>query len=84
MWAILAIGLFNSIQFPTIFSLSVSGLGKDTAYASGLICTCIVGGALVPLIQGITADSIGLRWSFLIPLVCYAYIYMVAGRLEKK
>jgi FHS family L-fucose permease-like MFS transporter len=84
MWAIIAIGLFNSIQFPTIFSLSVSGLGKDTAYASGLICTCIVGGALVPLLQGITADSIGLRWSFLIPLVCYAYIFMVAGRLEKK
>ena len=84
MWAILAIGLFNSIQFPTIFSLSVSGLGKDTAYASGLICTCIVGGALIPLLQGITADSIGLRWSFLIPLVCYAYIFMVAGRLEKK
>lgn len=84
MWAIIAIGLFNSIQFPTIFSLSVSGLGKDTPYASGLLCTCIVGGALVPLLQGISADAIGLRWSFIIPLACYFYIFMVAGRLEKK
>lgn len=84
MWAIIAIGFFNSIQFPTIFSLSVSGLGKDTPYASGLICTCIVGGALIPLLQGISADSIGLRWSFIIPLACYVYIFMVSGRLEKK
>ena len=84
MWAIIAIGFFNSIQFPTIFSLSVSGLGKDTPYASGLICTCIVGGALIPLLQGISADAIGLRWSFAIPLACYLYIFMVSGRLEKK
>jgi FHS family L-fucose permease-like MFS transporter len=84
MWAIIAIGFFNSIQFPTIFSLSVSGLGKDTPYASGLLCTCIVGGALIPLFQGIAADSIGLRWSFIIPLACYVYIFMVSGRLEKK
>jgi MFS transporter, FHS family, L-fucose permease len=84
MWAIIAIGLFNSIQFPTIFSLSVSRLGKDTPYASGLLCTCIVGGALIPLLQGIMADSWALRWSFIIPLVCYGYILAVAPRLEKK
>lgn len=84
MWAIIAIGFFNSIQFPTIFSLSVTGLGRDTPYASGLICTCIVGGALIPLFQGIAADSIGLRWSFVVPLACYVYIFMVSGRLEKK
>ena len=84
MWAIIAIGLFNSIQFPTIFSLSVSGLGKDTPYASGLLCTCIVGGALIPLIQGVTADIIDLRFSFLIPFICYLYILTVANKLEKK
>lgn len=84
MWAIIAIGLFNSIQFPTIFSLSVSGLGRSIPYASGLLCTAIVGGALVPLLQGVFADNLGLRWSFLIPLVCYLYIFIVSEKLEKK
>jgi FHS family L-fucose permease-like MFS transporter len=83
-WAIIAIGLFNSIQFPTIFSLSVSGLGKDTPYASGLLCTCIVGGALVPLLQGLTADQMGLRVSFLVPFLSYLYILGVAGKLAPK
>jgi FHS family L-fucose permease-like MFS transporter len=84
MWAIIAIGLFNSIQFPTIFSLSVHGLGKATPYASALLCTSIVGGALVPLFQGISADVIGLRWSFIVPLLCYLYILSVSNKLEKK
>ncbi len=83
MWAIILIGLFNSIQFPTIFSMSVSGMGKDTPYASGLLCTCIVGGALIPLLQGVTADFAGLRISYLIPLVCYFYIFIFANRFEK-
>lgn len=83
MWAIILVGLFNSIQFPTIFSMSVAGLGKDTAYASGLLCTCIVGGALVPLFQGMLADSVGLRVSFIIPFVCYLYILTVANKLQK-
>lgn len=84
MWSIILIGLFNSIQFPTIFSLSVSGLGKDTPYASGLLCTCIVGGAIIPLGQGISADLVGLRWSFVVPMICYLYILLVSNRLEKK
>ena len=84
MWAIILVGLFNSIQFPTIFSLSVSGMGKDTPYASGLLCTCIVGGALIPLLQGLTADQWGLRISFIIPMLCYFYILSVSHKLEKK
>ncbi len=84
MWAIILIGLFNSIQFPTIFSLSVGGLGKDTPYASGLLCTCIVGGAIIPLLQGLTADTIGLRFSYVIPFASYLYIYFVSPRLSKK
>lgn len=84
MWAIIAVGLFNSIQFPTIFSMSVSGLGKDTPYASGLLCTCIVGGALIPLLQGVSADLVDLRFSFIIPFICYLYILLVANKLEKK
>ncbi len=74
MWSILAVGLCNSIMFPTIFSLALKGLGKHTAKASGFLCLAIVGGALVPLIQGVLADTIGLQVSFLLPLVCYLYI----------
>ena len=83
MWSIILVGLFNSILFPTIFSLSVAGLGKETAYASGLLCTCIVGGALIPLMQALFADGINLRISFAIPFICYLYILIVAPRLSK-
>jgi MFS transporter, FHS family, L-fucose permease len=83
MWAIIAIGLFNSVQFPIIFSLSVSGMGKSTAYASGLLCTCIVGGALIPLLQGVAADSMSLRWSYIVPLLCYLYILSVSHKIQK-
>lgn len=82
MYGLLLIGLFNSIQFPTIFSLSVEGLGKDTAYGSGLLCTCIVGGALVPLLQGVMADSLTLKISYIVPLFCYLYIALVAKKLQ--
>ncbi len=79
LWTILSVGLFNSIMFPTIFSLSIEGLKRGTEKASGLLCTSIVGGALIPLIQGFMADSIDLRLSFLLPIVCYAYIWFFAG-----
>jgi len=84
MWGLLLIGLLNSIQFPTIFSLSVEGLGKNTAHASGLLCTCIVGGALMPLVHGMLADSISLHFSYIVPLVCYFYISWVAPKLQFK
>lgn len=74
MWALLAIGLFNSIMFPTIFSLAIEGLGKHTGEGSGVVCMAIVGGAVVPLIQGVFADNIGLLYSFCIPVLCYLYI----------
>lgn len=74
MWAVLAVGLFNSIMFPTIFSLAVSGLGAHTAQGSGILCLAIVGGAIVPLLQGVFADSMGIQISFIVPLVCYFYI----------
>jgi FHS family L-fucose permease-like MFS transporter len=82
LWLILAIGLFNSIQFPTIFSLSVAGLGKDTPHASGLLCTCIVGGALIPLLQGSIADLAGLRISYLVPIACYLYLAWSSDKLS--
>ncbi|ACE86357.1 L-fucose:H+ symporter permease [Cellvibrio japonicus] len=74
MWAIIAVGLFNSIMFPTIFSLALHNLGKYTGQGSGVLCMAIVGGALIPLLQGALADTIGLQLSFLLPAVCYVYI----------
>jgi FHS family L-fucose permease-like MFS transporter len=74
MWALLMIGLFNSIMFPTIFTLALEGLGKFTSEGAGVLCMAIVGGAIVPLIQGVFADHVGVLYSFLIPLACYAYI----------
>lgn len=74
MWALLAVGLCNSIMFPTIFALALEGLGPLTGQASGLLCMAIVGGALVPELQGALADSIGVQGSFVTPLVCYLYI----------
>jgi FHS family L-fucose permease-like MFS transporter len=74
MWAILAVGLCNSIMFPTIFSMALFRLGKLTGQASGILCMAIVGGALVPFGQGLLADTIGLQMSFLLPVACYAFI----------
>jgi FHS family L-fucose permease-like MFS transporter len=74
MWTILAVGLFNSIMFPTIFSLAVSGLGKHTGQGSGILCAAIVGGAVLPVVQGLFADRIGIQQAFFIPVLCYCYI----------
>lgn len=74
MWSILAVGLFNSIMFPTIFTLAVKGLGKHTSQASGILCMAIVGGAIIPVIQGGIADSIGIHHAFILPVICYFII----------
>lgn len=74
MWSVLAVGLFNSIMFPTIFTLAIDGLGKHTGQGSGILCMAIVGGALVPVMQGALADAIGIHHCFIIPAVCYLYI----------
>ena len=74
MWSVLAIGLFNSIMFPTIFSLALNGLGDRTSEGSGVLCLAIVGGALIPLAQGALADSIGVHHAFVLPIVCYVFI----------
>jgi FHS family L-fucose permease-like MFS transporter len=74
MWALLAVGLFNSIMFPTIFALAIDGLGERTGEGSGILCMAIVGGAILPELQGWLADSIGILHSFVVPLVCYLYI----------
>jgi FHS family L-fucose permease-like MFS transporter len=74
MWAIVGVGLFNSIMFPTIFSMALHGLGSRSGEGSGVLCMAIVGGAIVPFVQGWVADAAGLHLSFLVPLACYAFI----------
>jgi FHS family L-fucose permease-like MFS transporter len=74
MWAILGVGLFNSVMFPTIFSMALYRLGPHTGQGSGVLCMAIVGGAIVPVIQGAVADRMGLQSSFFVPMCCYAFI----------
>ncbi|MDR7048707.1 FHS family L-fucose permease-like MFS transporter [Duganella sp. 3397] len=74
MWAILAVGLCNAIMFPTIFSMGLHQLGAGTGQAAGRLCMAIVGGAVVPVGQGVLADVVGVQWSFLLPAACYVPI----------
>ena len=74
MWAILAVGLFNSIMFPTIFTLSLEGLGDLKAQASGLLCMAIVGGAIIPFAFGSLIDGFGFKTAFVLAIICYGYI----------
>ncbi|MDA0712367.1 MAG: sugar MFS transporter [bacterium] len=83
-WSILGVGLFNSIMFPTIFSISIAGLKEGAKKASGLLCTSIVGGAIVPFIQGSIADTYGLRTSFIMPIICYGYLAYFAYYIHKR
>lgn len=78
MWTILAVGFFNSIMFPTIFSLGIAELGPLTGNGSGILTMAIVGGAILPVIQGVIADSIGIHHAFLLPVLCYLYIVFYA------
>jgi FHS family L-fucose permease-like MFS transporter len=73
-WSLLAIGLFNSIMFPTIFTLASEGLGRRAAEGSGVICVAIVGGAIVPLVTGNAADLWGLKHALVVPAACYCTI----------
>jgi len=74
MWSVIAVGLFNSVMFPTIFTLGIASLGPLTGKGSGLLIMAIVGGAFLPLLQGALADSIGIHMAFIMPAVCYLYI----------
>lgn len=74
MWAILLVGLCNSIMFPTIFSLALKNLKEYTSHGSGVLCLAIVGGALLPVLQGVMADTFGLTASFVLPVLCFVYI----------
>jgi FHS family L-fucose permease-like MFS transporter len=78
MWSIIGVGLFNSIMFPSIFTLGVAELGPLTGDGSGVMIMAIVGGAIIPVIQGAIADRIGIHHAFLLPVICYLYILYFA------
>ena len=91
MWAIVAIGLFNSILWSNIFTLAIDGLGDDTSQGSSLLVMMIVGGALIPPLQGAIIDiakargalDLGFHWSFILPLFCYAFLAWYGFRGSK-
>jgi len=83
IWCLLSIGLFNSIMWSNIFTLSISGLDKHTSQGASLLVMGILGAALIPLFQGWLADSIGLRLSFLLPIICYVYIMFYGSFVSK-
>ena len=88
MWVILAVGLFNSVMFPSIFTVGLTGLGPLTSKGSSLMVAAIVGGALIPLAEGHLADAVGVQHAFVIPATCYIYIalfgYLGGRRAERE
>jgi FHS family L-fucose permease-like MFS transporter len=83
MWSIILVGFFNSIMFPSIFTLGIAELGPLTGDGSGWLIMAIVGGALIPLAMGVLADRIGLHHAFVLPMICYLYIVYYAFRGSK-
>jgi FHS family L-fucose permease-like MFS transporter len=80
MWSIILVGFFNSIMFPSIFTLGIAKLGPRTGDGSGLLIMAIVGGAIIPVVQGAIADRIGVHHAFVLPVICYLYIAYYALR----
>jgi len=74
MWTIIAVGFFNSVMFPIIFTLGLDGLGSLTTQGSSVLVMAIVGGAVIPVLQGVLADAIGIHVAFILPAVCYLYV----------
>jgi len=80
VWSVILVGFFNSIMFPSIFTLGIAKLGPLTGDGSGLLIMAIVGGAILPVVQGAIADKIGIHHAFLLPVLCYFYIVYYAFR----
>lgn len=80
MWSILLVGLFNSVMFPSIFTLAINGLGTLTSKGSGALVCSIVGGAVLPILQGTLADHFGIQRAFILPALCYVYIIYFAAQ----
>jgi FHS family L-fucose permease-like MFS transporter len=82
-WSIVAVGLFNSVMWPCIFPMALRGLGSLTSEGSGILVMMVVGGAIIPLVQGFLADVVGYRLSFVAALSCYLYILLFALRYRR-
>jgi FHS family L-fucose permease-like MFS transporter len=80
VWALVLIGFFHSIMFPTIFALSIKNLGSLTKRGSSLLVMAILGGAVFPAIMGRISDVANIQTAFIVPLVCYVYILYFALR----
>ena len=80
MWSIILVGFFNSIMFPSIYTLGIAKLGPLTGDGSGLMIMAIVGGAILPVVQGAIADRVGIHHAFILPVICYLYIVYYAFR----
>ena len=80
MWSVILVGFFNSIMFPSIYTLGIAKLGPLTGDGSGLMIMAIVGGAILPVVQGAIADRIGIHHAFILPVICYLYIVYYAFR----
>lgn len=80
MWSIILVGFFNSVMFPSIFTLGIAKLGPLTGDGSGILIMAIVGGAIIPVMQGALADRIGIHHAFILPALCYVYIFYYALR----
>ena len=83
MWSIILVGFFNSIMFPSIFTLGIAELGPLTGDGSGMLVMAIVGGAIIPVVQGALADRIGIHHAFILPVLCYLYIVFYAFKGSK-
>ncbi len=84
MRSIICVGLFNSIMFPSIFTLGIDGLGHLTGEGSGVLIAAIVGGAIIPELQGVLADRVGVQYAFIIPILCYLYIAYFARVVRER
>ena len=82
-WSIIMVGMFNSIMFPTVFTLSIQDIDELKPQASGILCTMIVGGAIIPPLYGLCTDLVGFKMAFLLLLFCYTYIYYFAKSTSK-
>src|SRR5207249_4573572 len=80
MWSIILVGLFNSVMFPSIFTLGIAELGPLTGKGSGILVMSIVGGAILPVLMGALADRIGVHHALLLPAICYLYIVYYGWR----
>ena len=85
VWAIVLVGFFHSIMFPTIFALGVKNLRPYTKLGSSLLVMAIIGGAIVPALMGLISDASNIQRAFIVPLLCHAYVlYFCGERLQSR